>query len=158
MHGAVFYDTVIDVSNQRDAKTGEWKLRPGMTAAVDIILRKHANIWKIPTSALSLQLDEHYQSEAARAKVAEWQDRGDWKPVWILDAQRKPWPVFVRIGGREVRGEEAIEDGQSAEVLEWDSQLHPKPDAKERATYPQLITGAPAVKKRGLVEPNVKVF
>src|SRR5207244_10811546 len=30
VHGAVFYDTVIDVSNQRDAKTGEWKLRPGM--------------------------------------------------------------------------------------------------------------------------------
>lgn len=161
VHGAVFYDTVIDVANQRDPKTGEWKLRPGMTAAVDIILRKHTNVWKVPTPALSLQLDEHYQTEAARAKLAEWQNRSDhedWRPVWLLDAQGKPWPIFVRIGGRNAGGETGIEDGQYVEVLAWDPQLDWKPDPKNRSTYPPLITGAPAFKKRGFIEPNVKVF
>jgi HlyD family secretion protein len=161
VHGAVFYDTVIDVSNQRDAKTGEWKLRLGMTAAVDIILRKHVNVWKVPTAALSLQLDEHYQSEAAKARLAAWQsrtDRDNWKPVWILDSQGKPWPIFLRISGRNAAGETGIEDGQHVEVLEWDPQLDLKPDPAHRASYPQLITNAPAYKKRGFIEPNVKVF
>jgi HlyD family secretion protein len=161
VHGAVFYDTVIDAANRRDPKTGDWQLRPGMTASVDIILRKHADVWKVPTTALSLQLDENYQTEAARAKLAEWQnrkDRDDWKPVWILDAQGKPWPIFVRIGGRNGAGETGIEDGQYVEVLEWDPQMEPKPNPGVRATYPQLVTGAPIVKKRGFIEPNVKVF
>jgi hypothetical protein len=130
-----------------------------MTAAVDIILRKHESVWKVPTAALSLQLDEHYQTEAARAKLAEWQNQGDdWKPIWILDSQGKPWPIFVRIGGRNAMGETGIEDGQFVEVLEWGPQLEAKPDPKNRSSYPQLITAAPAVKRRGLVEPNVKVF
>jgi HlyD family secretion protein len=161
VHGAVFYDTIIDAANQRDPKTREWQLRPGMTAAVDIILRKHVNVWKVPTAALSLQLDEHYQTEAARTKLADWQNRSDpsdWKPVWILDAQGKPWPIFVRIGGRNPAGETGIEDGQYEEVLEWDPQLDPKPDPKNRAAHPVLITGAPPVRKRGYIEPNVKVF
>jgi hypothetical protein len=161
VHGAVFYDTVIDVANRRDPKTGEWQLRPGMTAAVDIVLRKHTDAWKVPTAALSLQLDEPYQTEAARAKLTQWQtrkDREDWKPVWILDSQGKPWPTLVRIGGRNAAGENGIEDGQYVEVLEWDPQLEPKPNPTARATYPQLITGAPVVKKRGFIEPNVKVF
>jgi HlyD family secretion protein len=161
VHGAVFYDTVIEVANRRDPKTGEWQLRPGMTAAVDIILRKHTNVWKVPTSALSLQLDEHYQGEAARARLTEWQsrrDRDDWKPVWILDPQGKPWPVLIRIGGRNAAGETGIEDGQYDEILEWDPRLEPEPDPELRPTYPQLITGAPALRKRGFIEPNVKVF
>jgi multidrug efflux pump subunit AcrA (membrane-fusion protein) len=161
VHGAVFYDTVIDVANQRDPKTNGWRLRPGMTAAVDIILRKHTNVWKVPTAALSLQLDEHYQTEAARSKVAQWQtrkDRDDWKPVWILDAQGKPWPMFFRLGGRNSSGETGIEDGQYAEVLEWETHWDSKPDPANRATYAQAITAAPEVRKRGFIEPNVKVF
>jgi HlyD family secretion protein len=161
VHGAVFYDTIIDAANKRDPKTGEWQLRPGMTAAVDIILRKHSRVWKVPTAALSLQLDEHYQTEAARAKLVEWQSHSnydDWKPVWMLDSQGKPWPIFVRIGGHNAAGETGIEDGQYDEVLEWDPQLEPKPDPKDRATYPPLLTGAPPARKRGYIEPNVKVF
>jgi hypothetical protein len=161
VHGAVFYDTIIDAANQRDPKTGEWQLRPGMTAAVDIVVRKHTDVWKVPTAALSLQLDEYYQTEAARSKLTQWQSQGDrdeWKPVWNLDSQGRPWPVFVRVGGRNASGETGIEDGQFVEVLEWDPQLGFKPDPSKPAVYPQLVTGAPAVKKRGIVEPNVKVF
>jgi HlyD family secretion protein len=58
--GAVFYDTVIDTANTIDPATGEWRLLPGMTAAVDIIVREHHHVWKVPTTALSFQLDEHF--------------------------------------------------------------------------------------------------
>jgi HlyD family secretion protein len=162
LHGAVFYDTLIDVPNERDKNTKEWRLRPGMTAAVDIVLREHTNVWKVPSGAINFQLDEHYQSEAARAKLAQWHaraDQDDWKPVWILDSSGKPWPVFVRIGGKNAAGEAAIGDGQFNEVLDWDPDLNPKPDAKTAATYPRVITGAPPPSKKGLFDrANVRVF
>ena len=47
--GAVYYDAVIDVPNRKDADTGEWRLRPGMTASIDVIRREHKDVWKVPT-------------------------------------------------------------------------------------------------------------
>ncbi|HEV3449366.1 MAG TPA: efflux RND transporter periplasmic adaptor subunit [Gemmataceae bacterium] len=163
IHGAVFYETVIAVANQRDARSQEWKLRPGMTAAVDVILRRHKDAWKMPTAALSFQLDDYYQTEEARTKLAAWQrrkDSDDWKPVWILNGHGKPWPVFVRIGGKSSSGETGIGDGQFNEVLEWDPELNLKPEAKASATYPQVITAAPPPPRKGLFQqqPNVRVF
>lgn len=159
LHGTVAYDTLIDAANDRDAKTHEWRLRPGMTATVNVILRQHSNVWKVPTAALSFQLDEHYQSEAARAKLRDWQGKDDWKPVWIMDEHNQPWPIFVRIGGKNGAGETGIKDSEFNEVLEWDPQLTPKPDPKQHSTYPQVLTGAPPVAKRGLFErANVKLF
>jgi HlyD family secretion protein len=162
LHGAVFYDVVIHAANQRDPRTNEWLLRPGMTAAVDFILRRHADVWKAPTEALSLQLDEGYLAEAARAKLARWHDRkdaDDWKPIWVVDHQ-KPWPIFVRIGGRDKQGQTGIKDGQYNEILEWDPELEPKPDPKVSSTYPQVITNAPPLRAPGFFEkpPNVKLF
>jgi multidrug efflux pump subunit AcrA (membrane-fusion protein) len=162
LHGAVFYDAVIDVTNERDPKTKEWRLRSGMTAAVDVILRQHGDVWKMPTSALSFQLDEQYQTDAAKGKLSGWQSKNDhdeWRPVWILDQHRKPLPIFVRVLGKNSAGETGISDGQFNEVLDWDPELQPKPDPRDRATYPQVLTGAPPVKKRGILEqPNVKLF
>ena len=74
-------------------------------------------------------------------------------------SQGKPWPVFVRVGGHNARGEPALQDNQYNEVLEWDSDLDPKPNPQSPGTYPQLITGAPIITKRGLFDrPNVKIF
>jgi HlyD family secretion protein len=160
-HGAVFYDTIIDVPNRKDTKTKELMLRPGMTAAVDVILRRHADTWKMPTAALSLQLDEHYQTEAAKAKLASWQARAnaeDWKAVWILDEHGKPWPIFVKIGGTKA-GETGIKDSQFNEVLEWDPELATKPTPGAENTYPRVIIGAPPPPRRSLFDrPNVKLF
>jgi hypothetical protein len=162
VHGAVFYDAVIDVVNRRDPKTQEWELRPGMTAAVDFLLRRHTGVWKMPTAALTFQLDEGYQSDQARAKLRRWQgqqDQQDWKPVWILNHDGRPWPVLVRIGGKGVTGDTGIKDSQFNEVLEWDPELKPEPDAHSPATFPQVITGAPPPAKHGLFDrPNVKLF
>jgi len=163
IHGAVFYETIVDVHNQRDARTQDWKLRPGMTAALDVILRRHKDVWKMPTAALSFQLDDYYQTEEARAKLASWQrrkDSDDWKPVWILNGHGKPWPIFVRIGGKSSSGESGIGDGQHNEVLEWDPELSAKPEPQSRATYPRVITAAPPPPRKGLFQqqPNVRVF
>jgi HlyD family secretion protein len=162
-HGAVFYDTVVEVTNERDPKTNEWKLRPGMTASVDLILRRHPQVWQVPNAALSLELDEHFQTEAAREKLARWRQehqQQDWRPVWTLNGQGRPWPVFARIGGKSPSGEAGISDGQSTEVLEWEPDLEPRPNPKVLSTYPQVITGAPSAPQKGIFDqpPKVRVF
>lgn len=149
-HGAIFYNVVIDVANAKDRTTGDWQLRPGMTASVDVVVRRHDDVWKVPISAVNFQMPEEYQTDAARAKLArgpEGKDGEPWKAVWVLGAGRKPWPVFVRLGG--------LHDGQFDEVLEWDPEVQPPPDPKNP---PQLIIGAPPPSKGGLFKlPPVKL-
>jgi HlyD family secretion protein len=151
VQGAVYYDVVIDTTNSKDPDTGEWRLDPGMTASVDIILREHKNVWKVPTTALNFQLDEAYQSEEARAKLDRWQrrkDADDWKPLWVWDRQRQtPWPVFVRITGGP-SGETGIKDNQFNEVLEWEPGFRPK----NTRDWPRVIINAPPAHKPGLFE------
>jgi HlyD family secretion protein len=162
--GAVYFRVIIDVANVRDPATGTWRLRPGMTAPVDIIRRRHDNTWKMPTSAISFQLDEQYLTDAARSKLAQWdgrKDRDQWKPVWVLDAaSKKPYPMFVRIGGTNATEEPGIRDTrtQFSEVLEWDPELKPTPSPSDPATYPNVIIGAPPTSKGGLLSnmPNIK--
>jgi HlyD family secretion protein len=151
--GAVFYNVLIDVSNQRDPSTSEWRLRPGLTATVDIFRRVHDPVWKVPASALGFQPAEGSLTEAAKAKLARWQNvpnADQWKPVWVVGSDNKPWPVFVRVGGTNAQGEPGIQDAQASEVLEWDPELSSKPDPKRPETIPQLIIGVPAPAKGGL--------
>lgn len=152
--GAVFYRVLLDARNEKDPETaGVWKLRPGMTAAVDIIRRRHNDVWKMPNSALNVQLDVLHQTEAARAKLARWQERPDrdlWKQVWTVGEHRKPWPLFVRVGGKNSMGETGIRDAQFSEILEWDPELTPSPDPANPATWPRVIIGVPPATKSGL--------
>ncbi len=155
-HGAIFYKVVLRARNVRD-KSGSWVMRPGLTASADIIRRRHNGVWKMPNVALGFQLDEHYQTDAARKKLAEREarpDRDDWKVVWTLGGDGKPWPVFVRTGGVNARGETGIRDGQFTEVLELDPSL-PAPSPQEP---PKVIIGAPPVNKGFLSQPpNIKI-
>lgn len=146
VHGAVFYETVIEVANERDPATDDWRLRPGMTASVDIVRRKRAGAWKVPAAALSFHPEDPHLTDAARAKLVDWQGRTDWQPVWVSGADRKPWPVFVRTGGTNARGEAGLRDAQSREIHEWDPELQPVPDARAPATHPRVIIGAPPAK------------
>jgi HlyD family secretion protein len=155
--GAVFYGTIIDVTNRRlPGSKDEWMLRPGMTATVDIRRRQHDNVWKVPAAAAGFQLDEYFQTPQAKQKLAELQkrqDRDDWKWVWVFK-DKKPWPIFVRTGGKNAAGESGIADGQSYEVLEWDPQLEPTPSANKPASVPQVIIAAPPAHKPGFFESN----
>lgn len=162
VQGLVFYETVIEVKNERAPGSNEWKLRPGMTASVDIILRTHADVWKMPRAALEYQPDERQRSDAARAKLAEWQkreDRDQWRAVWIRDAQGKPWPVMVRLGGTNPAGEPAIADSRFNEVLEWEPEVAKGLDPAKPATYPRVIISGPPAKEPGWLEaPKVRIF
>jgi multidrug efflux pump subunit AcrA (membrane-fusion protein) len=157
-HGAVYYKVLIDVRNERDA-SGDWQLRPGLTASVDIIRRTHEGVWKMPAAALNFQPPPELETATARAKIERWQNvegRDQWQVVWVRGADHKPWPVFVRTGGRNARGETGIQDGQFVEVLEWDPDLQPAPDPKNPSAL-QVITGMPAPTKSGLFSiPNIK--
>jgi HlyD family secretion protein len=153
--GAIFYKVVLDLENDRDEKTAEWLLRPGMTASMDIIRRTKRDAWKMPSSAISFQLDDYYLTPAAKDKLAKWQsreDREDWRPVWIL-RDKKPWPIFVRI---KQKNEAGIRDARYYEVLEWDPD-ESRPDPNSVASFPEVIIGAPVVEKGGLFKlPNIK--
>ncbi len=160
VQSAVFYDVLIEVPNEprnESVKDGRkiWKLMPGMTASVDIIQRTHPHVWKVKTAALNFQLDEHYQTDAARQKLKKWDERPDknlWQPVWVMGKDHKPWPLFLRLGGTNSSGETAIGDAQFREILEWDPDLSPPPNEKDDKTYPRVITAAPPVKKTGLFD------
>ncbi len=144
-HGAVFYEAIIDAQNQRDPQTNDWRLRPGMTASVDLIRREHAHAWKMPTAALTFRPADRQIAEAAREKLAQWQERSDaaeWKPAWILNGT-KPWPIFVRTGGTNAAGETGIQDPQFTEVLEWDPEVAGTLDPKDAATFPRVIIAGP---------------
>jgi multidrug efflux pump subunit AcrA (membrane-fusion protein) len=147
--GAVYYDTVIEVVNQKDPATGEWRLRPGMTVSLDIIRREHKDVWRVPATALNFQMDEAYLTDAARARLAQWKERpdaGDWQPLWVWDADaQQPEPLFVRIGGVGKHGEPGLKDAEGNEVLEWEPGKEPS-----RNGPPRVITGAPPAQAPGI--------
>ncbi len=156
--GAVFYTVVVGVRNERDSGTRDWRLRPGMTANVDLLLRVHEAAWKMPVAALTFQPDPSSQSDAARAKLARWQQRKDadwWRPVWVLGADRKPWPLFVRTGGRDAQGQTGIQTAEYSEVLEWDPEVRP-PSADDEASYPRVVIAAPPPKRSFFTLPKIK--
>ena len=100
-------------------------------------------------------MPDEYQSEAARNKLKQWQTRKDadqWKAVWVLGADHKPWPVFMRLNANP--GEDpGIHDSQFDEVREWEPDMHPDPK-----NPPQFIIGAPPASNGGLFNlPPVKL-
>jgi HlyD family secretion protein len=142
--GAIFYKVIVEARNQRDPSTNAWRLRPGQTASVEIVRRAHKGVWKVPAAALQFQPEDALLSEAARARLHSGPaaaDRDGWRTVWALDDEQRPWPIFVRIGGKNSTHEEGIQDGQYTEAIEWDTGLMPVPDPHDPATHPRLLTG-----------------
>ena len=127
--------------------------------SVDLVLRVHEDAWKVPTAAFSLQPDESLLGEQARAKLHGGPpgDRPEhWQTMWAPGTDNRPWPVFVRTGGKGARGEPGIQDGQFTEVLQWEPGW--KAPADPAAALPQVIIGIPAEKKPGLFKlPKIKL-
>jgi hypothetical protein len=158
-HGAIFYTVLVEAKNQRDPATGAWRLRPGMTATVDLVRDQRDHVWKVPTAALSFQPEGDYLTDASRAKLASWQQRpdaADWKPVWVAGHDGKPWPVFVKVGGKDAQGRPALHDAQFNEALDWDPELQPRPEPGDPATYPQAIIGTPPPRGGLFNPPQIK--
>ena len=158
--GAIYYKVIIEVRNERDPATGRWRLTPGQTATVDVLLRHRDRAWKMPAMALSFQPDPALLSKEARDKLRRWQSVKDaelWKPVWVGGADGKPWPIFVRVGGKGPSGETGLHDLSFTEVLEWDPDLSPRPEAGKPATYPRVIIAIPPGKHGLFNPPNLKL-
>jgi multidrug efflux pump subunit AcrA (membrane-fusion protein) len=153
--GAVYYDTIIEVVNRKDPDTGEWQLRPGMTMSIDIVRVERPNAWRVPSAALNFRLDEPYQTDAARASIAEWKKRADapdWQTLWAWDeSTQRPTPIFVRIGGAK-NGEPGIKDAEGNEILEWEPGMEPRDSLR-------VIIGAPPARAPGLLDQpaNIKI-
>jgi multidrug efflux pump subunit AcrA (membrane-fusion protein) len=149
--GAVYYATIIDVANQKDSVTGEWRLRPGMTLSLDIVRREHKDVWRVPAGAMNFHMDEAYLNDATRARLAEWQQRsdaGDWQPLWLWHAEaQRPEPVYVRIGGVGKHGESGLKDSDGNEVLEWEPGKEPS-----RQNPPRVIIAAPPAQAPGFFD------
>ncbi len=154
--GAVYYDAVIEVANKEDKLTRDWLLSPGMTAAVDIVRQEHRNAWRVPATALMFTLEDAYQTEAVKARVADWKNRPDakdWQTLWVWDpAEQRPEPIFVRIGGVDKNGEAGQRDSEGVEILEWEA-------GKEPAGPLRIIIDAPKSRTPGFLEqpPAVKI-
>ena len=155
--GGVYYATVIVVNNQKDPQSGEWQLRPGMTVSVDIVRREHKDVWRVPSPALNFQLEDAYQTAAAKARIADWRqrpDEKDWHTLWTWDAaKQRPWPLFVRVNGLK-NGEPGLKEAEGNEVLEWEPGREPS-----AAAVPNLIIAAPPAQRPGFFDrpANIKV-
>jgi macrolide-specific efflux system membrane fusion protein len=158
LKGQVFYDAIIEVENQKDPASGEWRLRPGMTMSLDVVRREHKNAWKVPSTALNFRLDDAFIAPAAKARIEEWRKRADadqWFTLWTWDAAKQtPWPLFVRVGGTDRNGEPGLKDTEGNEVLEWEPGSEPA-----LGKTPRLIIGTPPARAPGFFDQptNIKV-
>lgn len=149
----VHYPVIVDANNQKDPSGRDWRLRPGMSAAVEFALRRHDQVWKLPIAATTVQLDETKLTENAQKKLTRWKtrsDRNDWQRVWTIGSDSKPWPVFLRTGGRTGHGDVGINDGQFIEVISWD------PDEPQPTKPLRVLTATPDSLKPS--KPGLKLF
>ena len=120
VQNVVTYDVVISVSNP------ELKLKPGMTATVQIIIAKRENVVKIPNAALRVRMPESEVTPAPATPAAAPEAAPAGKPpggrkgkprgekrertIYVMPAGgSKPTPVQVKLG---------ITDGVTTEVTE----------------------------------------
>ena len=88
----VTYTVVIEIDNS------DLRLKPGMTANVEIIIADVENILLVPNQALRFYMDE--SSNAKR-----YQDRG----IWIM-RKGKPHRVSVKLGASDDNNTQIISD------------------------------------------------
>jgi len=151
---AVFYAVAVDCENAKDPTSGEWRLRPGMPAAVECRIRRHEDVWKLPAASRGATLDPELWREADRAKLQRWEsrsDRSDWQPIWLRDGEGPPRLTFLRLSGQGSHGETGIQDGQFVEVLAWDpDETPPNPKKPSRALISSTGPDKPA--------PGIRLF
>jgi HlyD family secretion protein len=122
VQNVVNYNAVIAVENP------DFKLKPGMTATVSILVARRDNVLKIPRAALRFQPQltakerEQFVTLFQKQQVASASDgteaalRRAWQnipKVWTLTLEGTPWPIAVGLG---------INDDQFSELR--DGNLH----------------------------------
>ena len=97
VQNVVTYDVVIQVSNR------DFKLMPGMTANVSIIITTKQDVLRIPNAALRFRLTERPRESSTQAAAGEKKGPG----VWVLE-NGKPKRVGITPG---------ISDGTYTEIV-----------------------------------------
>ncbi|MGB4781243.1 efflux RND transporter periplasmic adaptor subunit [Candidatus Methylomirabilis sp.] len=122
VQNVITYNAVIGVANP------DFKLFPGMTANVKILVDSRENVLKIPSAALRFRppdlKEQPKRGEDASVRTPQGLPTGKGRPdflgirkaerdqtIWVLDEDRKPRPVTVKLG---------ITDGSVSEVIEGD--------------------------------------
>jgi hypothetical protein len=154
--GATFFEVLLDIKNRKNPTTGQWQLKPGMTAPqLEITDRIHQKVWQLPVNALSFSFDESQLSPEAKKRADEMESKLDmntWTRIWILK-DNKPQAAFVRLKGLNAAGETGIKDAEFHEILEWDAETRATLDPNNP---PEVIIGAP-LPERGLFRfKNIK--
>jgi HlyD family secretion protein len=100
IQNVVTYDVVVEVENPN------FRLKPGMTANVSIVVARRDNVLKVPNAALRFtpvsgraasQSGKPASSPSSSSSAAAPSD-GRVKPVWTLDAGGDPVSTYVQVG------------------------------------------------------------
>ncbi len=120
VQNVITYNAVIGVANP------DFKLFPGMTANVKILVDRRTNILRIPNAALRFrppdlkELPKQGGNASARSPqgwptgqgahdVRDTQKTGGDQTIWVLGKDRQPQPVTVKLGLADERFTEIIE-------------------------------------------------
>jgi HlyD family secretion protein len=118
--GVVTYETIMTCDN------GDLALRPGMTATADIIVKQADQVLSIPSAALRFSMPKPGENSSSPsllrmflpgpprrgnrpAKHVTVTGGKDQETVWILDENKRPRPVPVKVG---------LTDGVNTQILE----------------------------------------
>lgn len=100
IQNVVTYDVVVEVENPN------FRLKPGMTANVSIVVARRDNVLKVPNAALRFtpvsgrvaSLSGKPASSPSSSSSAAAPSDGRVKPVWTLDAVGDPVNTYVQVG------------------------------------------------------------
>lgn len=98
----VTYKIVLPVDNK------ELKLKPGMTAYVNVIVDEEQNSLKVPNIALKFTPTSDIDSQTSEQFSVGKPETGT---VWVLSSQRKPKAISVKLGKRNNNFTQVLESG-----------------------------------------------
>jgi HlyD family secretion protein len=103
VQNVVTYDVVLMVRNP------ELKLKPGMTANVNIIMEKKDNVLMIPNSVLKFRMPPAMAAEITKRKTPQIDPSRipkNIRALWVLEPEKKPRPVLIRTGSSDGKNTE----------------------------------------------------
>jgi HlyD family secretion protein len=103
VQNVVTYDVVLMVRNP------EFKLKPGMTANVNIIMEKKDDVMMIPNSVLKFRMPSAMAAEITKRKTPQIDPSRipkNIRALWVLEPEKKPRPVLIRTGSSDGKNTE----------------------------------------------------
>ncbi len=103
VQNVVTYDVVLMVRNP------DLKLKPGMTANVNIIMEKKDNVLMVPNSVLKFRMPPAMAAEITKRKTPQIDPSRipkNIRALWVLEPEKQPRPVVIRTGSSDGKNTE----------------------------------------------------